>query len=183
MAGVNRLVAARQTLSRVNIAGTLFLIAMLSIIPLLATWTRDPSTARVFALTLSLAVLIGAGTVRRRQNEATLKRARAHVEFDESEVRFTERGNSQTIPWRSVTGIDVITTSGGPWVDDVFLVLLVEPRESIGCIIPQESDGFQPLANRVLTLPAFDVNEFVAAMGSTSDHRFRCWRRDAVDTI
>ncbi|MEO8562464.1 MAG: hypothetical protein ABI601_10340 [bacterium] len=159
------------------------MIAMLAIVLLLAGWTSPPSNVRVLGVVLSLMVLVGAGAVRRRQNQAAIARARSYVEFDEREVRFTERGESQTLPWRALTGIDVITTSGGPWANDVFLVLLVEPGDSIGCIVPQESEGFQPLANHVLTLPAFDVDEFVAAMGSTRDHRFRCWRRGAVDSV
>jgi MYXO-CTERM domain-containing protein len=173
--------AASGRFSRVSFAGSMFVIALVTTAMLLASWPSDPARVRVLSLALSLLVLVGAGVLRRREHHARIEQARTSVELDENDVRFTERGELITIPWQSVTGVDVITTSGGPWAEDVFLVLLVAPDDRVACIVPQESEGFKALANRVLALPHFDVDEFVAAMGCTSDHRFRCWRRPATD--
>jgi hypothetical protein len=80
----------------------------------------------------------------------------------------TEPGH---VAWNQLIEVAVVTTSAGPLADDVFLVL--RGADAGSCLVPN------PLANelvpRLLRLPGFDHEKFIAAMGSTSEAAFVCW--------
>jgi hypothetical protein len=75
------------------------------------------------------------------------------------------------VAWNQLTEVALVTTSAGPSADDVFLVL--RGADAGSCVVPN------PLANelvpRLLRLPGFDHEKFIAAMGSTSEAAFVCW--------
>lgn len=97
------------------------------------------------------------------------------VAFDEEQiVRTMSDGNTEVVRWDDLQSVSVITTSGGPWSEDVFWVLL---GESGGCAIPQGVLGAKELLVKLQTLPGFKNEVFIQAMGSTSSAKFLCWER------
>lgn len=81
-------------------------------------------------------------------------------------------GKVEYVAWRDLIGVDIVTTSGGPFVDDFFVVL--HGRDGRGCAVPLEfADA---LLERFRSLSGFDYTAWMQAIGSTSDARFVCWR-------
>ena len=99
----------------------------------------------------------------------------ASVAFDGEGVRH-ERGDgaSESVRWEELREVCVLTTDGGPYVDDVFWVLV--GREG-GCAIPSETAGMGELLSRLQRLPGFDNEAVIRAMASTENATFVCWRR------
>jgi len=100
------------------------------------------------------------------------------VEFDAECVSYYHpAGEIQTIRWEELDEVGIVTTDEGPFVEDVFFMLLSVDRK--GCAIPQSADGNEPLLARLQMLPSFDNNAFIVAMGSTSNQNFRLWKKIA----
>ena len=146
---------------------------------LLSTWPTDTPQVRALSAATTFVVVVGAALlIRRYWSYASEPRMPgvARVEHDGDGLRlWPSDGPPTLIAWAEIQGIDVLTTSDGPWAEDVF-ILLRGPGEQVHAI-PQGSDGFPALVERLISLPGFSVQEFTRAMGSTSDQRFVCWRR------
>ena len=84
-------------------------------------------------------------------------------------------GLVETVRWDDLRAVLVMTTSDGPFTDDVFWVLA---GENSGCVVPSEADGCDKLLERLQRLPGFDNAAVVEAMGCTDDRRFVCWQRE-----
>lgn len=98
------------------------------------------------------------------------------VSFDDERLTHARaRGTVETILWHDLREVVLITTSGGPFVEDVFYVL----RDSHGeAVIPQTASGSDALLTRLSQLPGFNEAAVIEAMGCTHDREFVCWRRD-----
>jgi hypothetical protein len=97
------------------------------------------------------------------------------VTFDESSVkRVMQDGRIEEIAWAELEEVCIITTDGGPAVDDVFYVLTGNGR---GCAVPSEAVGMQALLPRLQALPNFNNEMAIKAMSSTSNAKFVCWQR------
>lgn len=81
-------------------------------------------------------------------------------------------GIQEYVSWMDLQKIEVLTTSDGPLLPDVFWVL---HGMNGGCAIPQGATGDSALLERLQMLPGFDDQKFIEAMGSTSDSTFVCW--------
>ena len=100
------------------------------------------------------------------------------VEFDTECVRFYHpEGGIQHIRWDKLDEVGIVTTDEGPFVEDVFFMLL--SQDSQGCAIPQGAEGNEALLSRLQLLPGFDNNAFIEAMGSTSNQNFKLWNKIA----
>lgn len=100
------------------------------------------------------------------------------TEFDADLVRFHHpQGELQQIRWSDLHEVGIVTTDEGPFVEDVFFMLLSEDRE--GCAIPQSAEGMDELLTRLQALPGFDNNAVIEAMGCTSNSNFRLWEKTA----
>ncbi len=99
------------------------------------------------------------------------------VRFDDSAIVFTRPdGSAEKTSWSALVEVGVLTTDGGPFIEDVFYIFLsATPGE--GCAVPQGADGTNRLLERLQQLPGFDNDALSSAMGCTSDNRFVCWRR------
>lgn len=84
-------------------------------------------------------------------------------------------GQTERVAWEQLQAFIVETTDDGPWLPDVFWVL--EGSATSGCVIPQGATGDRVLLERLQSLPGFDSEEFIRAMGSTSNQKFLCWKR------
>jgi hypothetical protein len=149
--------------------------ALFTAVTLLGTWSTDAQGVRAVGVFVSVVVLAGAAVLVWRRSRPPV--ARDRVEQDAERITHAGfDGHMASVVWEELEGVDVLTTSSGPWDEDVFLVLL-GPEQAPACVIPQGSAGFQPLIERVLALPGFDHQEFVRAMASASERRSVCWRR------
>lgn len=72
--------------------------------------------------------------------------------------------------------VAIITTGDGPYLTDVFWLLIGRHRRS-GCAVPSDAQGMDALLHRLQALPGFDNRTVVEAMGCTDDASFTCWRR------
>lgn len=98
---------------------------------------------------------------------------RETVSFDNERITRARRdGRTESIRWDELREIEIVTTNEGPWLDDVFWLLL---GDGVGCIVPSETDGMQALLERLSELPGFDNAAVIEAMGCTDNNRFRVW--------
>lgn len=84
-------------------------------------------------------------------------------------------GQTERVAWEELQAFIVETTDGGPWVADVFWILV--GANNSGCVIPQGATGDKALLERLQQLPGFNNEELIRAMGSTSNQKFLCWQR------
>lgn len=78
----------------------------------------------------------------------------------------------ESVEWSHLTSVAIRTTSGGPFGEDVYWLLMSDDQR--GVAVPQ---GIAPdgLLDRLRALPDFDDAAVIAAMGSTSHRLFHCW--------
>ena len=98
------------------------------------------------------------------------------VHLSDSEV-VCERpdGTAERVSWSDLEKVEIITTGDGPFVTDVFWVL---HGGQSGCAVPGGATGEMELLQRLQTLPGFDNEVLIEAMGCTSNKRFVCWQKD-----
>jgi len=99
------------------------------------------------------------------------------VVFDSAGVtRTLINGATESIAWDELAKVQILTTDEGPWSEDVYFLLSTEDGKR-GCAVPQLSKGSQQLLERLMTLPGFDHEQVIEAMGCTSRKMFLCWER------
>jgi hypothetical protein len=99
----------------------------------------------------------------------------AVVSFDEEAVTCRRSSSLiETVKWSDLRAVAIHTTDAGPFVDDVFYVLM---GETTGCVVPSEAAGMDLLLERLHKLPNFDFQAAIKAMSSTEDQVFPCWQR------
>lgn len=86
------------------------------------------------------------------------------------------RGEEVVLPWDELRRIAVRTTTGGPFLDDVFFFLTYANDESFA--VPQSDAGIEILT-RLQEFPGFDNEAVIRAMGSTTNAEFVCWEATA----
>lgn len=117
---------------------------------------------------------------KRQDDAATTPRPEPAVRVTDEAISHTWRdGSVQEIRWADLYEIGIVTTDEGPFVDDVFWLLLDETRKA-GCVIPSEAPGLNELLQKLFALPGFDSEAVVRAMGCTDNATFLCWRRSEV---
>ncbi|WP_157850540.1 hypothetical protein [Chloracidobacterium thermophilum] len=83
-------------------------------------------------------------------------------------------GAARRLAWADLQAVEIVTTSDGPFANDVFRVLLPDGPP---LFIPQSADRSGVLLKRLQELPGLDNHAFIVAMGSTDDVHFLCWKR------
>lgn len=100
------------------------------------------------------------------------------VSFDEEAITLAlTAGETQSVRWDDLYEVGILTTDQGPFVDDVFWMLLGHYGS---CTVPSETRGMSKLLRRLQALPSFDNRAVIAAMGCTDNDRFVVWRRSWV---
>ncbi|MGZ3420651.1 MAG: hypothetical protein ACXVEF_05760 [Polyangiales bacterium] len=96
-------------------------------------------------------------------------------------VRRTLRdGSVESIAWASLDEVAIVTTSEGPFAEDVFYVL----REGDhGVVVSQEAATEIALLDWLQRLPGFRNEAVIEAMGSVDDARFVCWQKERKATL
>src|SRR3989339_43133 len=102
-----------------------------------------------------------------------MTREKEKVVFDaEQVVRIMANGQTEAVRWDELQEVGILTTDGGPAVDDIFWLLIGENSK---CVVPSEIKGMEELLSRLQQLPNFDNNTVIKAMGTTSNAKFTCW--------
>jgi hypothetical protein len=103
-------------------------------------------------------------------------RPRERVIVDHLGVTRIAGEQVERVAWDELTGVDVVTTDGGPYVEDFFFVL--HGGDGRGCVVPQALS--EELLPRLQALPGFDNVAVINAIGSADNARFVCWRRPGL---
>lgn len=105
-------------------------------------------------------------------------RRRENVQVDDDGVIVvTDKGRDE-VRWADPTCVRIITTSAGPWGEDVFFVL--ESTDGRGCIVPHEAAVRTKLLEEMQArLAGVDDCKVIDAMGSTSKGDFVIWELTA----
>jgi hypothetical protein len=106
------------------------------------------------------------------------KRMQASLTVDEWGVRrrlgVGKEAKEEAVAWERITELSIITTSDGPFAEDVFFAL--RGSDGTGVLVAQslamEHDLLKQLQTR---LPDLDNEAIVRAMGSTTQARFILW--------
>jgi len=89
--------------------------------------------------------------------------------------RVLADGRVEQVGWDELLQVVVLTTSDGPFAEDVSFVRT--GPEGTGCVVPQGAPECAHLLERLHRLPGFDNEALFRAMSSTQDASFVCWRR------
>src|SRR5687768_3215666 len=97
------------------------------------------------------------------------------VEVTDSAITYHRPdGISRSVRWDDLQAVLLQTTDEGPFVMDVWWVLIDADGH---CIIPQEVSGEAELLEQLQKLPGFDNEAVIAAMSSVENQQFVCWQR------
>ena len=83
-------------------------------------------------------------------------------------------GEKESVDWVDVNAVLIKTTDEGPFLPDVFWVLVGDKG---GCVIPQGATGEKALMERLRTLVGFDNEAVIKAMQCAENQGFLCWKR------
>lgn len=111
------------------------------------------------------------------------RRGEPQITHDDIGVTVTRpNGAVEHVDWADLVEVAILTTDEGPFVEDVFFLLIGafdeagQPKSGVAL----DHGAVQgPILDRLLALPGFDHEAFIQAMGSASNATFVCWRRDA----
>ena len=81
----------------------------------------------------------------------------------------------ERVRWDELVEVKIVTTSEGPFLEDVFFVLV--GAHGNGCVVAQSLMDEVGLLARLQQLPGFDNEAVIDAMKCTDDGEFVCWRR------
>jgi hypothetical protein len=79
----------------------------------------------------------------------------------------------KSVSWDALVEVSLMTTSRGPFEEDVFLLLTYD--DGANSTIPL-GEG-QALLPRLQELPGFDNETFIRSMGVSEEGLFTLWRR------
>ena len=105
--------------------------------------------------------------------------AKDTVSLDDQGVRLLGHdGTLGSVKWDDLQAVVIETTDQGPFVEDVFFVLV---GKNGGCVVPHGAAGTDALFKRLGELPGFDYDAACRAMSCAVNNRFLCWRREKAD--
>ena len=103
-------------------------------------------------------------------------RRRENVQVDDTGVIVVTKKGRDEVRWDEVTRARIITTSAGPWGEDVFFVL--EGTGGRGCVVPHDAAVRTKLLQEMQArFGGIDDRKVIEAMGSTSRATFNIWER------
>ena len=89
-------------------------------------------------------------------------------------------GRVDAVRWSDLLLVGVETTDTGPFVEDVYFYL---EGPEYGFHIPQGVESVDELVRRLTGLAGFASEAFAAAMSSTANGRFICWRKGSAGPL
>jgi hypothetical protein len=119
-----------------------------------------------------IAVLIFAEPRLRKSEQET-------IQVDEIGVLRVDGTIHEQIQWNDIAEIRIITTSEGPFREDVFLALV--GTNGKGCLVPHGASVRIKLLEELQSrFPGFRNDVVIKAMGCTSNKDFLVWQRSGV---
>lgn len=97
------------------------------------------------------------------------------VVIEEGRISYFGPQGGAILALDGLVGVDIVTTSEGPYGDDVFWVLTDETGQMAS--IPNGAQDSEKLLDTLGSLEGFSHMAVVSAMGSTREARFEIWRR------
>lgn len=105
-----------------------------------------------------------------------MPRRRENVQVNDAGVIVVTNKGRDQVRWDEVTRARLITTSAGPWGEDVFFVL--EGTGGKGCVVPHDAAVRTKLFEEMQArLEGIDDRKVIEAMGSTSRATFIIWEK------
>ena len=100
------------------------------------------------------------------------------VHFDHQCIFIASRdGERQSVAWDAFDYVTILTTSDGPFRDDVFWIFSDAAGNHLARL-PNSAEGLTELLEAMpKRLIGFDNHEVIRAMGSTTEALFLVWRR------
>ena len=80
----------------------------------------------------------------------------------------------EQIEWNEIEEIKLINTDEGPFLPDVWLVLIGNGK---GCSIPQGSEGWNKVYDIVSKYEGFNFENAIKSAGCTYNETFELWKR------
>ena len=100
------------------------------------------------------------------------------LEVDESGVHRMLADRMESVTWSDLTEVSIVTTSEGPFAEDVFFML--QGAGNSGVLVPQSlAVEHHLLESLQARLPEFNNEAVIEAMGCTDDRRFVVWSAPA----
>ena len=133
-------------------------------------------------LTVVFAILIAGGFVARFIRRRPKRKKPAHsvtVTVDDDQFDVTEAANRVSVRWADITRVTVITTSQGPWFDDLFYHIVYTGGD---VTLPSEANGIAAFVEKLSTLPGFDKAAFDRANRSTRNNSFVVVLRNEIES-
>lgn len=100
------------------------------------------------------------------------------VTITDSFVRVEHpKRETEQVTWKNIELIKLINTDAGPFLPDVWLVLL---GKEDGCMIPQGAEGFMEVYDKISQYEGFSNENFIKSMQCTSNAEFILWVKKKV---
>ena len=83
--------------------------------------------------------------------------------------------NIEEIKWNEIEEISIVTTDEGPFLPDVWLMLIGNGK---GCSMPQGAPKHDEVYDIVSKYDGFDFEEVIKAATSTDNAKFELWKKN-----
>lgn len=99
------------------------------------------------------------------------------VTLDEQRVCGTQQdGEDESLDWDELGAVIIETNDTGPWGKDFYYLLVSRDNNIVACMVPAGATGEAELLQRLQELPEFDNEALNAAICSTDNQHFFCWK-------
>ena len=97
------------------------------------------------------------------------------TEITDVYVKVTHpKRKDEQINWNEIEEIKLINTDEGPFLPDVWLILMGNGK---GCSIPQGSDGWNKVYDIVSKYDGFNFENVIKSASCTDNETFELWQR------
>jgi hypothetical protein len=117
-------------------------------------------------------VLVVVGLIGRLIDNRARRRKPGHtvtVDVDDDQLTVVDGKARISVRWNDIRRITMITTSRGPWFDDLFYHIVHVGGD---LTLPSEANGMIPFAEKLQGLPGFDINAYAQAIRSARNESF-----------
>lgn len=97
------------------------------------------------------------------------------TEITDVYVKVTHpKRKTEQIDWNEIEEIKLINTNEGPFLPDVWLILMGNGK---GCSIPQGSDGWDKVYDIVSKYDGFNFENVIKSASCTNNETFELWQK------
>jgi hypothetical protein len=100
------------------------------------------------------------------------------IELDEGQLTYLHPDNGAIVALPAVVRIEIETTGDGPFSDDLFWRFF--QTGGYAARIPASAVGAERLFDALASFPGADYQKVIEASGSTEEHVFVIWQKDAA---